>query len=68
MRPQPERLDPDVSRPWLRGDDEVLHAAILRGQPVGKIAIRLGRTTSAVRARAARLGITMRKRLGVRAL
>jgi len=65
MRPQPQRLDPNrfyIARPWVKQEDERLKAAVLRGQPAERIAISLGRTVHAVRGRATKLGITMRKR------
>lgn len=65
MRPQPTRLDPSefyISRPWVKEEDVRLKAAVLRGQSANRIAIHLGRTVGAIRARAARLGITMRRR------
>jgi hypothetical protein len=50
-----------ATRPWTPADDEILRSLALNGVDAGGIGNRLNRTADAVRSRARRLNILLRK-------
>jgi hypothetical protein len=50
-----------ASRPWIPADDQILRSLALRGVDARVIGIQLNRTAVAVRSRARRLNIPLKK-------
>jgi hypothetical protein len=48
-------------RPWTQADDDKLQMLVIAGASLGEIGVQLNRTESAVRWRAGRLKIILRK-------